>query len=248
MAGQHQIRLAEPINRIERIEHLKAILEVESWPPSHDVGQMAGPVNAMDELHGLLGYFAQMVNKLVHLLLDRIHQGGDFHPAAVGIKHRRAAHPVEGRHLHRSEDIGPVQTLKNDASRAIGQLGELFQASDHANGRQLLGLTALIALQFGLTHKNQQNLAVFVPGPLHRTIRLALRHLERDGHMGHNHHFAEDHQRQASLRCWHFLAPVVVPCRQIKLGIGFISETSGVLAHGNVSLIRRGDPATRVPG
>ena len=194
LARQYNIRFAQPLNRVEGVQYLKAILEIEGWPPGDDVCQMARTIDTVDKLYRLLRNFTEMIDELINLLFDRIHEGLHFDALNVAVKHRRAAHPVEGSDLGRSVDTCPMQPFEDDPSRAVGKFRKLLQACNDADRWELLWLVALVALKLSFAHEDEEYLAVLFPCPLHRTVGFALWYLERNGHMGHDHHLTENHQ------------------------------------------------------
>lgn len=95
-----------------------------------------------------------MIDELINLLLDRIHQGLNLNALWFGIADRVAAHPVERLALQHRLHQGATDALQNDARSAIGQFDELIETCDHADRRQLLRLAAFICLDFAFGYKN----------------------------------------------------------------------------------------------
>src|SRR5512147_1947465 len=132
-----------------------------------------------------------MIDKLIDLLLDRLHERFDLHPGRLDVSDGHAAHSVERLVLNSSTQIPPRQPFQNDTNCSIPQLDKLLEASDHTNRWKLLRLTILVSLDLTFGDKDQQYLLVFLPCPLHSTVGLTLPHLKRYCHVWHAHHLSQ---------------------------------------------------------
>src|SRR5215217_4158937 len=100
----------------------------------------------MDECDRVLRNLAKVIDELVDLLLDGIHQRLDLHTNRLGIGERQATHAIEWIGLDRSMQRGANQTFQNYPHRAIRPLNKFFEAGNHADWRELLRLAILVAL------------------------------------------------------------------------------------------------------
>ena len=192
MPRQHAVDDVQPRHWVEFGQDGQAFFEIKRRRIGDDIGQMTRGIDAAHKGHRFLGYFTEVIDKVINLLFDHFHQGFDIHVEYDFVANHMGAYLIVGFFLQQLIDVRTLLPFEDNPGGAIRQLHEFFEAGGNPYRGQRWGSAAFVLFDDLFRHKNQQHRLLGIPSEFQGPKRLTLTNLQGHRHLRHDDHFAED--------------------------------------------------------
>ncbi len=138
LVGQQDIRLFQPLQRVEVLEHALLFIRGQRQVDRHQVGQAPRFLDAIDHLHHVAGQGATVGHGNLDQGIDALHQRlGNQGPPRLLLEHLDTP-DHEGLLAHKVHQPHPLEPLDGQLAAALGELDQLLDAAGGADVLDIL--------------------------------------------------------------------------------------------------------------